>query len=81
MNKPTDSRRAPIIRALVEGNSVMAASRLTSLRESNSPQDPLGALGEFCSTYQVTRSRIPCKRIEADENWSFVGAKAKNATQ
>ena len=39
-------------------------------------------VGEFCSIYQHhTLVNLPCKRIEADEIWSFVGAKQKNATK
>ncbi|MDE0394063.1 MAG: hypothetical protein OYK82_04715 [Gammaproteobacteria bacterium] len=36
--------------------------------------------GEFCSIYQHHRLRnLNCRRIQADEIWSFVEAKAKNA--
>ncbi len=39
-------------------------------------------LGEFASIYQdVTLRGLSCKVVEADEIWSFVGAKAANATQ
>lgn len=37
-------------------------------------------VGEFCSTYcDVALRDLGCSRIEADEIWSFVGAKAANA--
>jgi len=37
-------------------------------------------VGEFCSIYQSeVLQKLPCRRIEADEIWAFVGAKAKNA--
>lgn len=29
----------------------------------------------------MTLTHLPCTRIEADEIWSFVGAKAANAVQ
>jgi IS1 family transposase len=36
-------------------------------------------LGEACLDYQDEHLRnLPCKRIQCDEIWSFVGAKAKN---
>lgn len=36
--------------------------------------------GEFCSIYQdFVLTDVPCKRIEADEIWAFVGAKQANA--
>lgn len=81
MNKLTDSRRASIIRALVEGNSVRATARLTGTSKATVLK-LLVELGEFCSIYQDhTLRNLNCKRIEADEIWSFVGAKAKNATK
>jgi IS1 family transposase len=37
-------------------------------------------VGEFCSIYQHhLLVNLPCERIEADEIWSFVGAKKRNA--
>jgi hypothetical protein len=37
-------------------------------------------VGEFCSIYQHhTLVNFLCKRIEADEIWAFVGAKAVRA--
>src|SRR5947199_10636062 len=37
-------------------------------------------VGEFCSIYQdCTLRNLPCTRVEADEIWAFVGAKAARA--
>ena len=43
----------------------------------------LAEAGHFSSVYQAYRfrDRLRCERIEADEIWSFVGAKRKNARQ
>ena len=81
MNKLTDSRRAAIIRALVEGNSVRSTARLTDSAKATVLK-LLVEVGEFCSVYQdhVLRN-LNTKRVEADELWAFVGAKQKNATK
>lgn len=80
MNKLTDSRRAAIIRALVEGNSVRATARLTDSAKATVLK-LLVEVGEFCSIYQDHALRhLNSKRIEADEIWAYVGAKQKNAT-
>jgi hypothetical protein len=39
------------------------------------------ALGSVCSEYlNKTLVNLPCKRIQCDEIWSFVGCKEKNVT-
>lgn len=81
MNKLTDSRRAAIIRALVEGNSVRATARLTGTAKATVLK-LLVEVGEFCSHYQdYVLTNLNTKRVEADELWAFVGAKQKNATK
>ena len=79
MNRLSLSRRAAIIRALVEGNSIRATARLTGTAKATVLK-LLVELGEFCSVYQdhVLRN-LPTKRVEADEIWAFVGAKQKRA--
>lgn len=79
MNKLTVARRAAIVRALCEGNSVRATARLTDTAKATVLK-LLVELGEFCSIYQdVALRNLKCTRVEADEIWSFVGAKAANA--
>jgi IS1 family transposase len=81
MNKLTDEKRAGIIRALREGNSVRATARLTDSAKATVLK-LLVELGEFCSIYQDhALTNLKTSRIEADEIWSFVGAKQKNATK
>jgi IS1 family transposase len=81
MNTITDSRRAAIVRALCEGNSIRATTRLTGAAKATVLK-LLVELGEFCSVYQDHALRnLTTKRVEADEIWAFVGAKAKNATK
>jgi IS1 family transposase len=79
MNRLSVGKRSAIIRALVEGNSIRATARLTGTAKATVLK-LLVEMGEFCSIYQHHRLvNLPCRRIEADEIWSFVGAKAKNA--
>src|SRR5271169_878505 len=78
MNKLSTQRRAQIIACLVEGNSVRATCRLT-----HSSKDAVLKLvadaGEACLEYQREHLRnLTTKRIQCDEIWSFVYAKAKN---
>jgi IS1 family transposase len=81
VNKPTDARRAVIVRALCEGNSIRATVRMTGAAKATVLK-LLVELGEFASIYQdVTLRNLPCKTVEADEIWSFVGAKEANATK
>jgi IS1 family transposase len=74
-------KRAAIVRSLVEGNSIRATARLTDTSKATVLK-LLVELGEFCSIYQDYRLRnLPTKRVEVDEIWAFVGAKARNATK
>lgn len=81
MNKLTTEKRAAIVRALAEGNSIRATARLTDTSKATVLK-LLVEIGEFCSIYQDHAHRnLKCTRVEADEIWSFVGAKQKNATK
>jgi IS1 family transposase len=79
MNKVTEAKRADIVRALAEGNSVRSTARLTGTAKATVLK-LLVELGQFCSIYQDTVIRdLNTTRVEADEIWAFVGAKQKNA--
>jgi IS1 family transposase len=75
MNQLSLERRAAIVRALVEGNSIRATVRLTGASK-NTIVKLLVDLGEMCSLYQghVFRN-LSVQRVQCDEIWSFVGAK------
>jgi hypothetical protein len=77
MNQLSLDRRAAIVRCLVDGNSIRATCRITGASK-NTVTKLLVDLGEVCSLYQshVIRN-LPAKRIQCDEIWSFVGAKAR----
>ena len=81
MNKLSLSRRAAVVRGLVDGASIRAVARMTNT-DKDTVLRVLVEVGEFCSIYQDHALRqLPCARIEADEIWSFVGAKEANKTQ
>lgn len=79
MNKLPKSKRADILRALTEGNSIRATARMVGVSKTTVLK-LLVEVGEFCAIYHDHKVRdLPCKRVEADEIWAFVGAKQKNA--
>lgn len=81
MNTLSPDRKAAVIRGLVEGNSMRAVARMTGT-DKDTVMELLVNVGEFCSIYQDhTLRNLPCKRIEADEIWAFVGAKQARAKQ
>jgi IS1 family transposase len=80
MNKLSTERRAQILSALVEGNSIRAVTRMMGI-EKRTVTRLLVEVGTAAWEYQDRVMRnLPCKRIQCDEIWSFVGAKQKNVT-
>ena len=78
MNRLTTEKRSQVVAALVEGNSIRATVRMTGVAK-NTVTKLLTDLGTVCSVYQDQAMRdLPCERIQCDEIWAFVGAKAKN---
>ena len=69
-----------VVKALVEGCSIRATVRMTSVAK-NTVAKLLVDLGDACSRYQdQTLRNLPCKRLQCDEIWAFVYAKKKNVT-
>lgn len=78
MNILDPAKRAQVVAALVEGNSIRSTVRMTGVAK-NTIAKLLIALGSACSEYlDKTLVNLPCKRVQCDEIWSFVGAKDKN---
>jgi IS1 family transposase len=78
MNRLSTAKRAAVVAALVEGNSIRSTVRMTGVAK-NTVAKLLVELGTACAEYQhKALVNLPCKRIQADEIWSFVGAKDKN---
>ena len=76
MNRLDRSARAKILHLLCEGSSIRAVTRLTGASK-NTVTKLLVDAGRASAAYQdrVLRN-LPCKRVQVDEIWSFVYAKA-----
>jgi IS1 family transposase len=78
VNKLSLKDRARILACLVEGNSIRATVRMTGAAK-NTVVKLLADVGAACAAYQdKTLRNLPCKRVQCDEIWSFVYAKARN---
>src|SRR5580658_6160915 len=81
MNQLSTSKRARIIGALVEGNSIRATSRMLDV-SFNTVLKLVPAIGEACAEYQdKVMRKLTCKRLQCDEIWQFCYAKDKNIPQ
>ena len=81
MNRLTTEKRAQIIAALVEGNSIRATVRMTGAAK-NTVTKLLVDLGEACAEYQDRVFRdLPCTTIQCDEIWAYCYAKQKNVPE
>jgi IS1 family transposase len=80
MNKLPIERRAQIIAALVEGNSIRSVCRMAGIAKRTVTR-LLVEVGSACFSYQghVLRN-LSCRRIQCDEIWSYIGCKQKNVT-
>ena len=78
MNRLSTSKRAAILRCLVEGNSIRSTVRITGASK-NTIAKLLTDAGKACSAYQDEHVRnVKAERIQVDEIWSFCYAKQKN---
>jgi IS1 family transposase len=78
MNRLPVGRRAQILGMLVEGNSLRAVTRLADV-SINTVTKLLLDVGSACEQYQDKALRgLKARRIQCDEIWAFVYAKAKN---
>ncbi len=78
MNKLTTTSRVAILRALTEGCSIRSTSSMTGV-SINTVTKLLIDAGRACAEFQHNAFRnLACKRLQLDEIWSFVYAKAKN---
>lgn len=75
MEKLTTAKRAAVLRCLIEGNSILSTSRITGVAK-NSIVKLLAQAGDACSSYMHEKMvNLPCKVLQLDEIWSFVGCK------
>jgi IS1 family transposase len=80
MNRLSSEQRVRVIAALVEGNSIRSTSRMTGVARNTVTTLLLG-LAEACAGYHDRFVRnLKVRRLQCDEIWNFVGAKAKNVS-
>ena len=80
MNRLPIAKRVQIVSALVEGNSLRATSRMADV-SINTVTKLLVDVGMACAEYHDAHVRnVTTSRVQCDEIWSFVGAKARNVT-
>jgi IS1 family transposase len=78
MNRLPTEKRVQILSMMVEGMLIRSISRLTGASK-NTIVKLLATAGAAFSDYQDrTLRELTCKRLQLDEIWSFVYAKAKN---
>lgn len=76
MNKLDRKTRAQILHLLCEAQSIRAVTRITGASK-NTVAKLLVTAGHACAAYQDNALRnLPCKRVQMDEIWSLVYAKA-----
>ncbi len=81
MNRLSIDRRARVISALVEGNSIRATCRMTGAAKGTVTR-LFCKVGTVCAKYQDIHLRnIPSRLIQCDEIWSFCYAKQKNVPE
>jgi IS1 family transposase len=80
MNCLDTETRARVINCLIEGCSIRATVRMTGAAK-NTVAKLLAEIGCACAAYHNHAVRnLKVRRLQCDEIWSFVGAKAKNVS-
>ena len=81
MNRLPLARRVQIIGALVEGNSIRSVERMTDTHR-DTVMRLMVEVGTGCAKLQDETMRdLPCKRIQVDEIWAYVGKKQRQVTR
>lgn len=78
MNRLSTARRVQILAALCEGASINATARQAGVSKVTVLK-LLREIGPVCLDYQrKTLVNLPCKKLQADEVWSFIACKERN---
>jgi len=81
MNRLNIKRRAAVVAALVEGNSIRATGRITGVSKPTILK-LLADLGEACERFHDATVRgVRSRRVQCDEVWSFCYAKQRNVPE
>lgn len=80
MNRLDTQTQAKVVSCLIEGCSIRATVRMTGAAK-NTVVKLLAEIGCACAAYHNRAvRRLKVRRLQCDEIWSFVGAKAKNVS-
>lgn len=80
MNRLNTAKRVQVVAALVEGSSINSIVRMTGVAK-HTILKLIEDMGCACAAYHHRHVRgLRVRRLQCDEIWQFVGAKAKNAT-
>jgi IS1 family transposase len=81
MNRLSTEKRAQVLSALVEGNSIRATVRMTGAAK-NTITKLIADVGYACTDYQDKAFRdLSCDTFQVDEIWSYCYAKQKNVPE
>ena len=80
INRLDSARRVQVVKCLCEGMSIRATVRITGVAK-NTIVKLLADMGTACADFHDAHVRgVRVRRLQCDEIWSFVGAKAKNVS-
>src|SRR5208283_3656197 len=81
MNRLSLARRTQIIGALVEGNSIRSTERMTDTHR-DTVMRLMVEVGTGCEKLMDREmSELPCRPIQVDEIWAYVGKKQREVTR
>jgi IS1 family transposase len=81
MNRVPLGRQVQIINCLVEGNSIRSTEGMTGTHRDTICR-LLVEIGDGCAKLMDEQMReLPCRRIEVDEIWAYVGKKQRHMTE
>src|SRR5581483_7945795 len=64
--------------ALTEGNSIRSIERMTGIHRDTIMRLLVSTGNRCAQIMDETMWNLPCKRVQCDEIWTFVGKKARN---
>src|SRR3954467_13380557 len=80
MNRLSIAERAKILGMLVEGNSLRSISRMADVSINTVTKLLVDVAAAANAFHDAWIRDVRSKRIQCDEIWCFVGAKAKNVS-
>ena len=78
MNKLKITKQIAVVSALVEGNSIRSTERMTGVHRDTIMR-LVNRIGRGCEILMdQTMRNLPCREIQVDEIWSYVGKKQRH---